>query len=88
MHGSGRVEIYDKQWLDLKKAFDTVDHGILLDKIRSYGIKGSAHSWLTSYLLNRTQYCYVNGNQSGPLMMKTGIPQGSGIGPIVIPYLY
>ena len=70
-------------FLDLKKAFDTVDHGILLDKIQSYGIKGSAHSWLTSYLLNRTQYCYVNGNQSGPLMMKTGIPQGSGLGPLL-----
>ena len=41
-------------FLNLKKAFDTVAHGILLDKIRSYGIKRSAHSWLTSYLLNRT----------------------------------
>ena len=69
--------------LDLKKAFDTVDHGILLDKIQSYGIKGSAHSWLTSYLLNRTQYCYVNGNQSGPLTIKTGIPQGSGLEPLL-----
>ena len=63
-------------WI-LKKSFDTVDHGILLDKLRSYGIMESAHSWLTSYLLNRTQYCYVNGNQSGPLTMKTGITQGS-----------
>ena len=77
-------------FLDLEKAFDTVDHGILLDKIRSYGIKGSAHSWLmfyllnkTQYLLKKTQYCYVNGNQSGSLTMKTGIPQGLGLGPLL-----
>lgn len=70
-------------FLDLKKAFDTVDHNILLNKIASYGIKGTAHRWLESYLSNRTQYCCVNGNTSSPSIMKTGIPQGSGLGPLL-----
>ena len=70
-------------FLDLKKAFDTVDHNILLDKIATYGIKGTAHRWLESYLSNRTQCCCVNGKLSSPSIMKTGIPQGSGLGPLL-----
>ena len=70
-------------FLDLKKAFDTVDHNILLDKIANYGIKGTAHRWLESYLSNRTQCCCVNGKLSSPSIMKTGIPQGSGLGPLL-----
>ena len=67
----------------LKKAFDTVDHNILLKKIAIYGIKGTAYRWLESYLSNRTQYCCVNGKLSSPAIMKTGIPQGSGLGPLL-----
>ncbi|CAB4011181.1 Hypothetical predicted protein, partial [Paramuricea clavata] len=48
-------------FLNLKKAFDIVDHNILLDEIAVYGIKGTAHRWLESYLSNRTQCCCVNG---------------------------
>ena len=70
-------------FLDLKKAFDTVDHNILLKKIAIYGIKGTAYRWLESYLSNRTQYCCVNGKLSSPPIMKTGIPQGSGLGPLL-----
>ena len=62
-------------FLDLKKAFDTVDHNILLKK--------TAYRWLESYLSNRTQYCCVNGKLSSPAIMKTGIPQGSGLGPLL-----
>ena len=48
-----------------------------------YGIQGMAHRWLESYLSNRTQYCWVNGILSSPLIMKIGIPQGSGLGPLL-----
>ena len=70
-------------FLDLKKAFDTVDHNILLKKIAIYEIKGTAYRWFESYLSNRTQYCCVNGKLSSPAIMKTGIPQGSGLGPLL-----
>ncbi len=48
-----------------------------------YGIKGTAHHWLESYLPNRTQYCWVNSKLSSPLIMKTGIPKGSGLGQLL-----
>ena len=48
-------------FIDLKKAFDTVDHKILLNKVRLYGIDGLEHQWFSSYLDNRRQFCRVNG---------------------------
>ena len=53
-------------FIDLKKAFDTVDHQILLIKMRNYGIDGLEHQWLSSYLDNRRQFCKVNGVFSDP----------------------
>ena len=51
-------------FLDLKKAFDTVDHKTLLLKLRKYGIESTSYNWFTSYLANREQFCHWNGSNS------------------------
>ncbi|CAB3997187.1 Hypothetical predicted protein [Paramuricea clavata] len=70
------------QMIDLKKAFDTVDHEILLQKLKLVGITGSAFLLLKSYLTGRTQRCEVNGSISGENDVKCGVPQGSILGPL------
>ena len=69
--------------LELQKAFDTVDHKILLKKLDYYGIKDNDLSWFESYLSNRNQYCSIEGHESAPKINLAGIPQGSSLGPIL-----
>lgn len=70
-------------YLDLKKAFDTVNHSILKTKLKHYGIRGACHDLITSYLTNRVQYMFVNGTFSDPTEVNTGVPQGSVLGPLL-----
>ena len=70
--------------LDLSAAFDTVDHGILLQRLRSLlGLGGKALSWFQSYLEGRAQRISVNGTLSNTFALECGIPQGSCLGPLL-----
>ena len=70
-------------FLDLKKAFDTVDHIILLEKLECYGIRGNIHSWFKSYLNNRSQYVEYNNAKSEIKHITHRVPQGSNLGPLL-----
>ena len=70
-------------FLDIKKAFDTVSHNILLKKLKYYGVDGFVIKWFKSYLGDRKQHTKIRGNISTSLPVKTGVPQGSILGPIL-----
>ncbi len=69
-------------FIDLKKAFDTIDHQIMLQKLRNYGIDQMSLTWFESYLSNRIQKCRVNDQLSNSAPVTCGVPQGSNLGPI------
>ena len=70
-------------FLDFSKAFDTVDHEILLAKLQYYGLRGIASKWFTSYLENRKQFVTYNGVKSKTQLIRCGVPQGSILSPLL-----
>jgi len=70
-------------FLDLKRAFDTVNHKILLTKLSKFNFSSDAIKWIESYLSNRSQSVRIRDYHSPPLTMSTGVPQGSILGPLL-----
>jgi hypothetical protein len=70
-------------FLDLKKAFDCVDHDILLKKMHVYSIQEQALKWFRSYLTDRTQMCKIKQTTSSKRIIKYGVPQSSNLGPLL-----
>ena len=70
-------------FLDFSKAFDTINHNILLTKLHKYGIRGLRHAWFSSYITNRKQYVKVGNAESSLKTIACGVPQGSTLGPLL-----
>ena len=68
-------------FIDLKKAFYTIDHTILLQKLNHYRIRGIVNQWVCSYLTHRKQYVQIKGTKSSLERIPCGVPQGSILGP-------
>ena len=83
LHSMDLGKIIGMATIDLRKAFDTVDHAILIDKLRLNGLDDHTCEWFESYLSDRVQYTMVNGIESSAQDIKCGVPQGSNLGPLL-----
>ena len=70
-------------FLNLTKAFDTVDHCIIVTKLKAIGVRDTAANWFASYLNNRRQYCSLGNQKSSESLVTCGIPQGTWLGPLL-----
>ena len=70
-------------FVDLQKAFDTVNHKILISKLKYYGVRGIALKWFETYLSNRSQFVTIHDKQSSTNLTSSGVPQGSILGPLL-----
>ena len=70
-------------FIDLQKAFETVDHGIFLSKLNHYGVRGASYQWFKSYLTGRKQYTTISYLKSDLRSINYGVPKGSVLGPIL-----
>ena len=73
-------------FIDLNKAFDTVDHNMLLMKLYKYGVRGVDQEWIKSYLQERQQYVLFNKYDSSTMDNKCGVAQDSILGPLLFPH--
>ena len=80
LENQGNIDVV---YLDFKKAFDKVDHNVLLKKIHQYGIRGKLYTWISNFLLNRQQQVIVAGNVSKKEPVISGVPQGTVLGPLM-----
>ena len=67
--------------MDFAKAFDKVNHSLLLHKLHNYGVRGQVNRWIADFLQDRKQTVVVDGAKSDPVAVKSGVPQGSVLGP-------
>ena len=72
----------------MQKAFDTVEHDIILTKLEHYGVRGLANDWFKSYLSDRKQFVSINGHDSNLASVLYGVPQGSVFGPHLLLNIY
>ena len=70
-------------FIDLEKAFDTVNHSLLCEKLNYYGLRGNINNLIQSYLSNRRQFVSIDGINSSTLNVNCGVPQGSSLGPLL-----